>query len=702
MRNESTPAPVAWAAMLALLALAPGCGPREGAPPGPTTPASAPPARESSASSPLDALDDPPPFTPEELQVEIERFRSDLEGTALLARPAREPEGALRSTGGRALIDEDPVGRLVSTRELEARLYVNEPDADAGAGARATVNRRLFQVEPMATIAADGTLTVRFRTARPCPGASVTYGVALPQDPFARARLRREAGPMTSEGDEHRIAFDVRALLRERYDVAGARAAGRGEVRWRLQALDPERGTSRVFDGRTAFRCEGDGCTESSTLVQLPTVRLGPFVDRVSATGAIVSFDTDAQTVARVLVRGEGGARTRHDSLDPGDRHEVRVDGLAPAARQRYAVLVADRRGEVAVGRSAPFATPPLPGEDRAVRFAVLSDSRSGHGSPDEQYAGTNRAVLEDLLLLSVAEGSRFAVFVGDLVDGYLTHGGSFRYELEAWQRSVEPVGALMPIVEVFGNHEALMDYWDVGWAVDRAGAGSAEAAFAERFVNPVNGPEPEDGAPPYAENVFSFDAGPAHLAAINSNYHWRSHAHRTDHPAYPRGYREGWVDDRQIAWLDADLAAARARGQRHLFVFTHEPGFPNGGHVQDGMWWNGAFEDVIEQRRRLFTVLARHGVAAIIHGDEHNYSRTRIHDGLVEGLERPLWQIISGGAGAPYYARDEDVPWADDVRVFDARQHLVIVSVQGERATARVLARSGETIDRFDLTRVE
>jgi 3',5'-cyclic AMP phosphodiesterase CpdA len=188
----------------------------------------------------------------------------------------------------------------------------------------------------------------------------------------------------------------------------------------------------------------------------------------------------------------------------------------------------------------------------------------------------------------------------------------------------------------------------------------------------------------------------------VNTNYFWRSHFHREDHPAFGRGQREGWIDDRQLEWLAADLEAARARGQRHLYVFTHEPGFPNGGHVSDGMWWENRFPEVIARRDRFFRLLAEHGVEAVFHGDEHNYSRTRIHAGLVEGLERPLWQIVSGGAGAPYYAQNEEVPWADDVVAFDARQHVVLVDVDGDAARARVVARGGETIDRFDLTAAE
>lgn len=250
------------------------------------------------------------------------------------------------------------------------------------------------------------------------------------------------------------------------------------------------------------------------------------------------------------------------------------------------------------------------------------------------------------------------------------------------------------------GNHESLIELWAAGWAVSRRDGASAESVFAEYFVNPEGStPELRNGGPPYAENTYSFDYGNAHFAVVNSNYWYRSHASDEDHPAAGRGQREGWVDDETIAWLDADLTGARERGVQHLFVFTHEPGFPNGGHTRDAMWWDGRVPEVVEQRTKLFVVLGRHGVAAVIHGDEDNYSRTLVNGDIVDGMENHVWQLISGGAGAPYYAQETDVPWSGNVRRFDPRQHFVRVRVDGDEALAQAVSLSGEVIDEFDLT---
>ena len=124
---------------------------------------------------------------------------------------------------------------------------------------------------------------------------------------------------------------------------------------------------------------------------------------------------------------------------------------------------------------------------------------------------------------------------------------------------------------------------------------------------------------------------------------------------------------------------------RKHLFVFTHEPGFPNGGHTSDGMYWKGKVPAVLERRNLFFRLLSKHGVGVIFHGDEHNYSRTRVDDDMVPGMTAPMWQIISGGAGAPYYAQEMDVPWSHKVARFDPRQHYVRVRVNREGTTVTV-----------------
>ena len=231
----------------------------------------------------------------------------------------------------------------------------------------------------------------------------------------------------------------------------------------------------------------------------------------------------------------------------------------------------------------------------------------------------------------------------------------------------------------------------------------SAEDVFAEQFVNPPGAPAAPVGAPPYNENTYSVDIGTAHLSIVNSNYRYRSHPGNPDHPAGPEGNREGWLDDTTLDWLDADLAKARKAGQKHLFVFTHEPGFPNGGHVHDGLYWKGEVPAVLRQRAKLYAILGRNAVTAIVHGDEHNYSRLLVDAATLDGpLERPVWHLVSGGAGAPYYAQDHSVPWSQRVRVFDARQHYLRFIIDGDDCVIEAVSREGGLIDRFNAADIQ
>lgn len=632
----------------------------------------------------IDAIATPPPF-PRDLAEEL--AQSIVEDTELESIP---DEPSIDSPS--LEIAPAPTLRVIEVADLDRYTLSGGPRDLPG---RAQTSERLLRREPRARLAPDGAVTVEFETIRPIPGAAVFYGTVVPEDVLGTARLRKRVRNPTRRGSVYSLSFDVWSILKEKYDVRDTRRTGEGVVAWRLEILDDAFGSSRVYDGELAFRCERTPCTSNEVpLRQLPMTRLGPFVDRVDTNSAIVSFDTEWATRSSLLIRAEGEPPRAVDG-PIGTHHEILIEGLRSGVRYRYHPVLIDRRGEHFVHRGGTFETAP---EDLERFEAVfLSDSRSGHGAADEHYAGTNRRVLQGLLGRAMQDDPRFVIFVGDLIDGYTTWEGSFRHELDAWKTTVQPFAAHLPIYEAMGNHESLIDLWAAGWAMHRLEP-SAEQLFADAFVNPGNGPQALEGTPTYDENTYSFDYGTAHFAVFNSNYAYRSHAERTDHPGGDRGQREGFVNDTTLEWLDADLNAARERGQRHLFVFTHEPAFPNGGHVKDGMWWHGRFDDVNAMRAKLLEILGRHRVAAMIHGDEHNYSRTRIDGELAEGLEEPIWQLVSGGAGAPYYSQEADVPWADHVEVFDPRQHYVRLRVDGDAARITVVSIFGETMDDFEL----
>ncbi|MEM6532994.1 MAG: metallophosphoesterase [Myxococcota bacterium] len=572
---------------------------------------------------------------------------------------------------------------------------------------RIEIHDLILKAPPLASLDSSSALIVDFETLMPVRSAKLYVGsfVAgeLFRKPVFRARVDYELQAPTTR---HRIEFAIRKLLSSKYDIQNVSASGRGVIAFRLEVQVPgfvDSGRTRpgrvyVEDGRIAFRCSGVPCALSEPLIQLPTISLGPMVDLVTAQSATVSWLTSTPTVGRVIVRDSAGLQLSFDDSVAASRHEVKIDSLRPGEAYRYLALSCDERGECVDEAAGTFRTPHPAGS--RFRFALMSDSRASSGTPMSSYLGVNREVIEQLFAVATQREIDFAIFAGDLITGYVTFEAEYRRQIMAWQEATEPFAMHLPIYEGIGNHEFLGDAWAKGWIAGRREGDTAETVFAELVVNPKNSPAPRDGEPSLEETVFSFDRGVGHFAVLNSNYFMRNYFHREDHPARDRGgYREGWVSDEQLAWLDADLAAARTRGAKHLFVFTHEPAFPNGGHVKDAMWYNGKIPEVLERRDAFLQILLRHKVLAVFFGDEHNYSRTRIDRSLDPKYDGTLWQIISGGAGAPYYAQNRSVPWVNNVEAFEPVHHVVIVDVNGDDVWLRALTTQGETIDEVELT---
>jgi len=248
------------------------------------------------------------------------------------------------------------------------------------------------------------------------------------------------------------------------------------------------------------------------------------------------------------------------------------------------------------------------------------------------------------------------------------------------------------------GNHESLIDIFPDRTQVDKQGQQSAEAVFASEFVHPMNGPEPErPGLPPYKGSVYSFDYAGCHFTQLNSDYWYSSR------PEEHTGNPFGRLLPGQLQWLENDLMAARSAGAHHIFVFVHEPAFPNGGHMQDSLWGGGEPEGV-KVRDHFWTIVTRAATSAVFSGHEHNYSRTLIdsktpvhRDGTPNPeFAKPTWQITQGAAGAPFYPRDYTAPWTNNVKKFVAHTwSYCLIQVRGPRVSLETYAYTGELLDR-------
>jgi len=463
----------------------------------------------------------------------------------------------------------------------------------------------------------------------------------------------------------------------------------------------------------------------------------GPFVDLVGPDSFVISWETDVPARGAVVL-----ADTIFADPEVSLTHEVAVDGLRPDTDYDYRVRYGPNDP-----LAGPFRVRTAP-EDGAAgcRFAYASDSRGGAAGGEYELEGVNHATFKAILADAVSKEVDLMLFGGDLVNGYTTSEDAFRSELDSWKRAAGSVAFSLPIYEGVGNHEQLGDYLSVPEPGhpdnrfiihrDREGSESLESVFSSEFTNPSGScygfnTRPEERAldgttvagPDYGETVYSFNRGNCHFISVNTNYWFTGVMYDGTTVRFPSdqegtalalhlvgGNREGYVLPYQLEWLEQDVAAAQADDNIDwIFVFSHEPAFPNGGHLYDAMFWGepgkgheGGLNDhtvplgdVIDMRNRFWGVLANSSkVVAFMCGDEHNYSRTLIDADIDPGFAHPVWHIVSGGAGAPFYAQDKSVPWVDKVAAFAPVNHYCVFDADHESVSLRVYAANGALLD--------
>jgi hypothetical protein len=507
---------------------------------------------------------------------------------------------------------------------------------------------------------------------------------------------------------------DILNNMAGRYDMIDWQETGRGVLGYRILSLYGE----FIYDGKVSFEGRGP-FTIGTTLLE------GPFVNLMGHERATISFKTNKPSRGKVLIDGkEYGGRGQ------STEHVIEITGLLPDTEYNYSI------GGTTLSGTYSFRTAPEPGSRTAFTFAYASDSRDGMGAGERAIYGVNAYIMKKIMALTVQQEARFFQFTGDLITGYLTDKKSQQLQYANWKRAVEPFWHHLPIYVGMGNHEALeimfrdtVNGVPVRMKIDRFPfeTESSEAVYMENFVMPQNGPLSEDGAaydpdpkkmdfPSYKESVFHYAWDNVAMIVLNSDYWYNST------PAFIRfssGGLHGYIMDKQLEWLGETLAMYEAdQNIDHVFVTMHTPAFPNGGHVHDDMWYNGkndwrpyvagrpVAKGIIQRRDEFLDLVINKStkVVALLTGDEHNYNRMKISNEMEKYPEmyffdkpefvREIWQINNGAAGAPYYAQ-EQTPWSGHVIGFTTRNALVLISVDGQKVSIRVI--NPDTLELID-----
>ena len=598
----------------------------------------------------------------------------------------------------------------------------------------------LLAKEPVVTGFEGSLVVVEFETLIETSAAIAYYGVPHTEGNLTTPRYRKVAKGLHIEDSKtrHLIKMDISSLEDVHYDT-GLIAKKGGTIVYRIEIFDSRVQTTRAYDRRLRYKREGEPKTGAYTL--LVSLTEGPFVDLVTHDSAVISWETDIPAKGTVL-----SDNREYLSLSPAVRHEVSLTKLKPNTYYSY---------QVNYGIYTPsytFKTAPSPGARTSFKFGFMSDSRAGVGGGERAQNGVNAKDLGRFAIELYNKKADFVCFGGDLINGYTSDVQDFESQLETWKRTIQPVGANIPFYESIGNHEQVGSYFKVKAPhlkegeyyiqfTGTVGENSAEAIFAEEFVNPsgssyeLDVPKPEakgssdmggaDVGPSYKENVYSFNYGRVHFISLNTNYWATGYRNLSafsqksqDKTAidlalkHLGGNREGYVMANQMEWLKKELDAAQKDFNIDwVFIILHEPPFPNGGHVKDAMYWGtpgngelGGYNnpdvpmgDVIDMRNRFWTIVSsKSKVLGVLCGDEHNYSRTLIDSSINKEFKFPVWQIISGGCGAPYYVQDKSVPWVDKVQAFAIDKHYCLFSVEGKNIGLEVYNDSSQLLDKI------
>ena len=146
------------------------------------------------------------------------------------------------------------------------------------------------------------------------------------------------------------------------------------------------------------------------------------------------------------------------------------------------------------------------------------------------------------------------------------------------------------------------------------------------------------------------------------------------------------------LVWLEELLSNSEAK---FIFLTSHYPAWSSGYHGNLGYKERG--EDVTKPRERgarfarysMMPLLKKYNVTAMFAGHDHYYERSEPNNS--EGIT----MIITGGAGAPLYEKEENSEIQNPYsKVFESKHHYCILTVTDNTCSMKVKTPEGEIID--------
>ncbi len=332
-----------------------------------------------------------------------------------------------------------------------------------------------------------------------------------------------------------------------------------------------------------------------------------PYLQQLTTSSVIIGWLSKDGSSERVEITKPDGtevlkaaAEIDRSARQSGDKQMwATVKGLEPDTVYCYTLAA----GENELSKRIGFRTAPEANTTRKISFLAFGDSGGG---------GSDQFALVDQMSTVPYD---FIIHTGDLAYDQGT--------LAQFEDTVFAVyGDLFRHIAFFpsaGNHE-----YDT----------TQGAPFREVFNLPGS------------EKYYSYDYGPIHFAALDTESDYAT----------------------QAKWLDADLEASKAPWK---IIYLHKPPYSSGEHGSD-----------MALRELIAPIAERRGVELVLAGHDHDYERMTPQHGVQ--------YVVTGGGGKGTRPVSKSGFTAFSIDVI----HFVYVEVEGDKLTLHAIDGTGNEFD--------
>ncbi|WP_328700810.1 purple acid phosphatase family protein [Corallococcus silvisoli] len=381
-------------------------------------------------------------------------------------------------------------------------------------------------------------------------------------------------------------------------------------------------------DCNSPASADSRGCAVSPSLTDSgPALPRWPYLQSVHQTSAIVAFRTESDCLPTVRY-GEGNTLTSSVSAGlSGTHHAVTLTGLSAGHTYGYVV---DACGSTTGLRSFQTATGT---SSLQTHFTAMGDFGTG--------GAMQKKVLEVMAMPQWR--SELLLTLGDNA-----YPSGTEAELQA--HLFTPMAPLLREVPMFatpGNHEYV----------------TAQAQpYLDNMYLPTNNPQG-------SERYYSFDWGPVHFLALDSNC------------AVGLASPDRCTLAAQKAWAEADLIAS---SRLWKVAFFHHPS-----------WSSGVHGSQLTMRRQFGPLFEKYGVDLVLTGHDHDYERSKPMHGDAEASygQRGIPYLVVGSGGATLRPFSSPQPAWTEVRDAAAYGFLDVL-VDGSTLTARFITSNNTVRD--------